>query len=161
MERRSYPSPVAVSAKGGTVGITRDVTNAELGAVDVHSVGVLLVELGKRADAIRTEELILVQHLRQDTLQLLLAHKGQQKSVTLPAFAHTGDVTLGNVVAVLDEPIETFLEAGELVDNVRLKGENGVKRNQSDKRPHRHLLRPGPAVGYGVVVESTIVRDCS
>ena len=63
--------PVAVSSKYVCVALSRHIAHTVLLMADLHHKWVLFVNLGKRADAIGGEELILVQEVPQHTDQPL------------------------------------------------------------------------------------------
>ena len=63
--------PVGVAAEHASVRLRRQVVHSVFLPLHVEDVGVLLVELGKRADAIRAQELVFVEHLRKDPAEPL------------------------------------------------------------------------------------------
>ena len=63
--------PVAVSTKDVCVALSGHIAHTVLLTANLHHEGVLLVNLGERADAIGGEELILVQEVPQHTDQPL------------------------------------------------------------------------------------------
>lgn len=95
----------------------------------------LLVVLGHGADAVLGQELGLVEHALQDLLESVLAHQRQKQAVVFATTLHAGDVTLGDICLVLDEPVQPALEGWELVDNFRLQSQDSVQWNEANQRP--------------------------
>src|SRR5437016_2764213 len=65
------PPPVGVAAEQPARRLRRLVADPIFGAVDLQHVGLVAVHAGERADAIRREELSLVQQAAQDPAQLV------------------------------------------------------------------------------------------
>ena len=71
-------APVGVAAEHAGVRLGRQVVHPVLLAVDVEDVRMLLVELRDRADAVGAQELVLVEHLRENPAEPLRVDQGQQ-----------------------------------------------------------------------------------
>ena len=62
-------APVRVAAEHSAVGFGRQVVDAVLLAVNAEDVRMVFVELGQRANAVRAQKLVLVEHLRQNSAE--------------------------------------------------------------------------------------------
>lgn len=100
------------------------------------------------------EELVLVKHALEDLLQPILANDREQDSIALSTLADTGHISLSQITAVLDEPVNALLEGWKLVDELRLECDGRIQRNETDERPNGQLLDVGTAPGNGIVVEA-------
>jgi hypothetical protein len=68
---------------------------------------------------------------------------------------HARNVALCHVLPIFNKPLQSLLERRKLVDQLGLKGENGVQRDQANEGPNGKLLCPRVAIRDGVVIEST------
>ncbi len=115
------------------------------------------MELGKGPNAVRAEELILVQHSLKDLGKPLLVHEGKQDSVVLATGADAVHRPLGNVATMLHEPLDALLERWEFVDQFGFEREGGVKGDESNQRSDGHLLDPGSTPRNGIIVEAVLL----
>lgn len=111
----------------------------------------------ERSDSIVGQELGLVEHLFENLDESVLASEGEQLSVGPTRGLDAGNVSSRNVGSVLDEPVHSFLEAGESLDHLGLERERSVERDESDHGSNRDLLRVAGAPGDGVVVEPVLL----
>src|SRR5208337_4423426 len=88
-------------------------------------------------DAEWREEFALVQHKLQDASQLVLACDRQQSALAHSLGTHAGQVR-GEVGTVVDEPLQTFLEIGQLVENIGLQRLDCKQRDQSHHGANLH-----------------------
>ncbi len=77
-------SPVGVPAEHAGVRLRRQVVHPVFLALDAEDVRVLLVELGQRANAVGTEELVLVEHLRENPPEPLRLDQGRDPPLGHP-----------------------------------------------------------------------------
>ena len=77
------PSPVGVAAEHAGVGFPRQVVHPVLLAAHVENIGVPLVKFGERADAVGAQELVLIEHRREDPPEPLRIEEGHD-----PPLAH-------------------------------------------------------------------------
>src|SRR6266540_6872214 len=99
------PAPVGVPPEEPGRGLRRLVVHAMLLPVDVKHVGVLAMEARQRADAVRREELRLVQHVPQHSLEPLAAHEREQAAL-LAVLRELARDQLAEVIAVVEEPAQ-------------------------------------------------------
>src|SRR5262249_8469001 len=71
--------------------------------------------------------------------QLLAAHDRQEPAYSTPGLLHDLQM-LSELWPVPDEPLQTALEPGQLLDDVRLQGLHREQRNETDQRPDPHVL---------------------
>ena len=86
------PAPVGVAAEHAGVRLARQVVHPVLLALHVENERVLLMELGERADAVGAEELVLVEHLRQDPAQPLRVDHGHDPPLVHAEMPRAGRV---------------------------------------------------------------------
>ena len=108
------------------------------------------------ADAVRRQELALVEHHVQHAPQLIAVENRQQAPLAPAWCPHAGHV-LGQVGPVLDEPFETSAESVVPHQCFRLERLHGEQRNQADERSN--LERGARVVGrvQHIVEESVLV----
>ena len=106
-----------------------------LGAADVHRVGIIFVIARQRANAIRREEFVFVQHYFQNSPQLLLIHDRKQTSLALARRAHAGHVT-GQIWPIVNKPFESPLEVRQVIQHFGFQCFNREQWNQTNHRTH-------------------------
>ena len=100
------PAPVRVAAEQPGRRLARRVVDAHVHAGEVRATnGSLAVAGGDRADAVRREQLVLVEQPVEDAGQPLRADDGQQPALGAVPQVAMVDVA-GELRAVLDEPVE-------------------------------------------------------
>src|SRR5208283_162626 len=103
----------------------------------MKQVGVAAMELRQGTDAVGREEFALVQHELQNAAQLVLASDRQQSALTHSLCTHASKVRC-EIGTVVNEPIKTFLEIGQLVENFRFQGLYRKQRDQSHHGSNLH-----------------------
>ena len=78
----------------------------------------------ERADAMRREKFIFVEHDVQYASELFGIDDGEQSSFCRPGSLHAGDVR-GEVGAVCDEPLHAASESGQALHEAGLEGFDG------------------------------------
>ena len=71
-------APVRVAAEHAGVGFGRQILDPELLAIDSELVGMIEVPAGDRANTVRAQELILIQHPGEEAAQFFFIHDGEQ-----------------------------------------------------------------------------------
>ena len=170
------PPPVGVAAEHAGVRLGRQVVHPVLLAIHVENIRVLLVELGERTDAVGAQELVLVEHLRQNPAQPL---RGDQS--TDPALGHAEMARARGVDSLekLGNPAQAFRHLSHRLRNTLplplLHHRGGTQGQQPHHRAHLeprgaavgepqqvvieavflvpHAVRPGPVHGPGDIVE--------
>src|SRR3954452_25603207 len=101
------------------------------GGRDVRMVRVAARE---RADAIRAEELVLVEHDGEHPAKLALVHDGEEAA---PADARLARIVeaRGELGPRIDEPLELLQHLGVLAEEIRLEGGGGAEGQEADHRP--------------------------
>ena len=130
-----------------------------------------------RSDTMVTEELLLIQHLLQDTLKPVLASQSQQTPITLTGTwsclatlvnalslsgrvwrtFHVCHIPLRDLRPVLSEPLHTPLESRELVNNGWFQGKRRVERDKTDETTDGHLHTVARSELNGIVVETVML----
>ena len=122
----------------------------------VEDVGVLEVVARQRADAMRAEELGLVQHAREDAAQLLLVHDRQHAAVGhagLPGQVHVG----GELGVAADELPGAFPELRQLREDVLFEDRHRRQRQQPHDRAHLEPRRGAVREPQHVVEEAVLL----
>src|SRR6266446_1989750 len=127
------PPPVRISAKETCRGFGRLVVNAVGVSVHVDFVRMVLVVARESPHSVWRKKLRFVQHAAKHALELLAAHEGEEASNAARGTLRHFDV-LGHVRMIVNEPLHAALEAGKAIDDFRLEGLHGEKRDQSDHR---------------------------
>ncbi len=110
--RPDRPAPVGVAAEHPGVGLGRKIADAVFAAAGVEHVRVLQVIARDRADAVVAQELVGVEHARQDTPQLVV---GEQRQHAAPRDAGARRVEVGHQLgSVLLVPQGALDEARQL-----------------------------------------------
>ena len=125
----------------------------------MEDVRVLLVELGERADAIGAQELVFVEHLRQDPAQPLRVDQGQD-----PALRHA-KVSRARGVDGLQKfghPAQAFVDAAAIACGTRsaatcLDDRCGAQRQESHHRAHLEPRGAAVREPQQVVVEAVLL----
>ncbi len=99
-------------------------------SVDLYLIRIILVITGKRANPVRREKFVFVQHAAEHPPQLLAVHQRQEPADaarrTLRDFKMFRQASV-----IVDEPLHTPLKTGKPVDHFGLQCFHGEKRNQS------------------------------
>src|ERR1039457_5426539 len=90
------------------------------------------VILRKRADTVRTEEFVLIEHVAQNALQLFLVDGRQQPTASEAdeCFVSRGNM-FHHLGVALAEQLNEFPQPGMTLEDVRLKHSGGAQRQQS------------------------------
>jgi len=113
---------------------------------------VLPVRARKAANPEVGEELLGVEHPMQDQTKLKRVYHREQNPLPLAGDHHRGHI-VGQVAAILDEPLHASLETGELVHQARLERLHREQRNQPHNRAD--LQRHMAAIGH---MEHVVVK---
>ena len=149
------PAPVRVAAEHAGVGLGRQVGDAVFLAAGVDDVGMVGMVARQRADAVRAEELVLVEHLRQHAAELGLVQDGSEPAARDAGLRRVVDrgAQLGTGV---EEPLEPLAELGVLRQQLPLEDRGRAQGQQADHRPNLEPL--GLAVGQAEhVVEEAVL----
>src|SRR5262249_2399837 len=147
-------APVRVAAEKPTVRLAGHVVNAVLPAVGVEYVGVVLVDPRYRADAIRRQELALVEQIAKNTLEAPARRDREQAMrAVLVIVVLLARHVLPELRPVLEEPRQTLRETGKAVGDLVVEELDGDERHEADERPYpqRHVM---PGCVQLVVVEA-------
>ena len=113
------------------------------------------MHFAQAAHAVRREELVRIDHARQQVLQLVLIdHREDVRDAAV--VAHRLHALLDDVAAVLHEPFEVFAEDVERLDPLQFQPLDGVERDETDQRADAE--RNGVAVGEAQQVIEERVR---
>ncbi len=148
------PAPVRIASEQTGARFTRFIVHAVLAAARVQHVGLVLMDPGKRPDAMRRQKLLFVQHELQNLAQLIAIHNRHQPTLAGAGRIHARHVC-GEVRAILDEPVHAPLEARELIDQAGLQGLHREQRNQPNHGTD--LQRDVPAGRMQDVVEKAVL----
>ena len=85
------PAPVGVAAEHAAVGLRRQVRHPIVLVADTEHVRMLLVVPGDGADAVRAQELVLVEHPGQHATQLRFVQDRREQAVLFPALCRVLD----------------------------------------------------------------------
>src|ERR1700751_5704676 len=100
-----WATPVGVSAEHSGVGLSRQVVHAILLPAHVDNIWMVLVVLGDRANAVITQELVLVQHPRQNPAKPIGIHQRRGTSISVFHMALAGWM---NAVAQVGHALDAF-----------------------------------------------------
>ena len=144
--------PVRVAPEVAARGLGRLIVHAVLDTVQLEHVWAVLVDARDRADAVRRQELRLVEHIAEHPGKLRARHDGKKPPEPHPGLRGQLDV-LAKLGMVVDEPLHSAPEALELVHGLGLERLDREERDEADHRAHLQPARP--AVGAeDVVVEA-------
>src|SRR5215469_3659433 len=100
---------------------------------EVKHKGMVTVVLRQRAYAVRTEELVFVEHIRQNAAQLLLIDHRRKSASLVTSFLEvvSPDHLLKYLRMPLPEQFNQFTDLGVFFQRTRLKYRGGAERQQS------------------------------
>ena len=78
-------APVGVAAKESGRGFSRLIIDAILATAGVKDRGMLLVEFRNRSQTVRRKELIFIEHISQNTFELVAGRDGEENEVVTGA----------------------------------------------------------------------------
>src|SRR5437773_4172519 len=145
-------APVGVAAEERGRGLGGLVAHAMLHAIHGQHVGMRAVVARQRADAVRRQELVAIEHVAQHARELRSIDDREQ-----PADAAAGDGLRVEVGAelrpIVDEPLQATHEARQPIDDVRLERLHREERNEPDHRADLQLADFAVGVQH-VIVEA-------
>ena len=150
---RAAPVGVAAEHPGSRLG--RLVLHAVFRTVNVEGVGVIQVPARDRADPVRAQEALLVQHPGQDAAQLGFVDQRQDPPTADAGHERVGDIGQ-QVLITLEETAGLRGDRRVALDQLGLDHGRGADRQQAHQGTH---LDPGPgAVGQAQhVVEEAVL----
>src|SRR6266849_3303510 len=105
--------------------------------MDAQDVWIVQVIARERANSMRREEFVFIQHVTECMTQFVSIDDGEESSFAIPRGTHTGDVGC-QVATVLDKPLEPAFEIGEPLQKFGLKDLNRKERDQADHGADLH-----------------------
>src|SRR6266436_8330842 len=105
--------------------------------MDAQDVWIVHVITRERANSMRREELVFIQHVAQGLAELVGVNDREKSPFAIPWGTHTGDVGC-QVATVLDKPFEPAFEIREPLQKFGLKGLNRKERDQADQGADLH-----------------------
>ena len=103
------PTPVRVAAEEASSGFAGLIVDAVLDSTSVENIWIILVKLRNRAQPVRREEFIFIEHVFEHSLQSR-ARRDREQTPVMPCF--TAGNVLREIGTMFDKPLETFVEAG-------------------------------------------------
>src|SRR5712691_1578121 len=137
-------TPVGVAPKQSRRRLAGLIVDAVLHALRRKLVRIVTVKLRQGPNAIRREELALVQHELENASELISVGDGQQSPLAHALGAHAGKI-LGEIRTIINEPLKASLEVRQLVQHLRFQRFHREQRNQSHHGAdlHRELFAIG------------------
>ena len=86
------PRQLELPTEHARIRLGREIVHPVVLATRLEDIRVLLVELGERADAVRAQELVLVEHLGEDSAQPFRVDQRQEASLVHPQVVRTHGV---------------------------------------------------------------------
>src|SRR5712692_866239 len=122
--------------------------------MDAQDVWIVHVIPRERANSMRREEFVFIQHGAQSMTQFVGVDEREESSFAISWSTHTGEVRC-QVTTILDKPLEPAFEIGEPLQKFGLQGLNSKERNQADHGTDLH--RRAFAIGeMQYVVEKSV-----
>src|SRR5262249_44063069 len=130
------PPPVRVATEHACIGLGRQIIDPIFTSLEVEHKGMVTVILRQRPYAVRTEELVLVEHIAQNATELLLVdHRRQPASLISSGRWVIGpDQLLIYLWMALPEQLNLFKDLGVLLESACLEYGGGTERQQSHHR---------------------------
>src|SRR4051794_16520267 len=100
-----------------------------LAAVYVENIWAIFVKLGKRPDTEGREKLTLIEHISQHPFHPRTICDRKQSPLLRSGRPCAADVGR-DIRAILDEPLHSFLERGQTIDQVALDRRHREERDQ-------------------------------
>src|SRR3984885_549955 len=116
---------------------------------------VVKMKLGKSADSVRRKKLIFIENVTVDALKLrAIGDSQKQAAAFLRLLAHI--YVLPNFRIMVQEPLHSFAEIRQSLQNLRLENFSGEERNQANHRSNFHRYGCGLSQMQYVVIETVL-----
>src|SRR5580704_1260144 len=123
--------------------------------VDREYEGMVEMKFGKSADSVRRQEFVFIENVTVDALKLrAIGNSQKQAAALLRLLAHI--YVFPDFRIVVQEPLHSFAEIRQSLQNVRLENFNGKERNQADHRSNFHRYGCGLPQMQHVVIETVL-----
>ena len=151
-------APVGVATEHAGVGFGRQVLHLEFLALDLERERMLQVMARQRADAVRAQELVLVEQGGEHALELLLVEDRQQPAAVIADEAGLGRRHLGDQLGMAGaELLDHRHQPGKARDRLGLDHRRGAERQQADQRAHLEAHRLAVGQPQHVVEEAVLL----
>src|SRR5713226_2925196 len=130
-------APVGVPTKEPGGGLGRLVVHPVFLIAHAEDIGTILVIAGQRPDAMRREELLLVEHEAENSGQLLPGDDGEHDALATPRLVLAAALRAWLRV-VVDEPLRPPHEARQPLRHLRIPRLDGEEGDEADERAQLH-----------------------